>query len=116
MKWYFLLIGVFIAGCTTTDPKVYDNELVTIQSTPIIRVDPKYPNGDLSLNGHITANLIINESGEVSKVKIIESVPSGVFDKEAKRVLKYWRYRPASLNGKAVKTSHLVRLTWQSRS
>ncbi|PQJ55121.1 hypothetical protein BTO11_02495 [Psychrosphaera saromensis] len=79
-----------------------------------MRIEPRYPEGIKGINGYVKAECTINESGKVDKITVLESVPKGVFDKEALRALKRWIYKPAELNGKAVKTKHEVQLDWSA--
>jgi len=80
--------------------KVYNITEVTEPVKSLIRIEPRYPKFAIenNISGHITSELIINEIGEVVDVKIIESVPVGIFDAEGIRVLKKWKYKPAELN------------------
>jgi protein TonB len=103
-----------LAGCVSTDPTVYKAEQLTKDAKPIVRIVPKYPKGINGVDGYVKAKLIIDETGNVSKVELLESVPEGIFDSEALRVLRRWRYKAAELNGKPVKTSKEVQLDWNA--
>lgn len=77
---------------------------------PIIRVNPKYPMDALrnGLQGWVVLVFDINEIGEVTNVKVIDSEPKRVFDNAAKKALKKWKYKAKSVNGKEVKQRNLT--------
>ena len=63
---------------------------------PIEKVDPIYPREAIRAGiqkGHVLARLYIDEQGLVTEVKIIESDPPGVFNKEVTRALSRWKFR-----------------------
>jgi protein TonB len=58
---------------------------------------PTYPREAIKANvakGHVVARLDIDEKGLVTEVRIVESNPPRVFDKEVVRALKEWRFAP----------------------
>ena len=56
----------------------------------------------------------ISRIGAVEDVVVIDSSPRRVFDKEAKRALLKWKYRPKIIDGKAVKqTKQTTRLDFK---
>ncbi|RTE86595.1 MULTISPECIES: TonB family protein [Gammaproteobacteria] len=64
--------------------------------TPLVRVSPMYPaaaarNG---VEGHVRVRFTINQNGQTENLTVIESVPEGVFEREAMRALSKWRYMP----------------------
>lgn len=71
-------------------------------ATPIVRIEPKYPiqaSRD-GKEGYVKLSFTINEIGGVEDVKVIEAKPKRVFDKEAKRALRKWKYKPKVVDGK----------------
>jgi len=49
-----------------------------------------------------------NEIGGVEDVKVIEAQPKRIFDKEARRALRKWKYKPKVVDGKAMKQPGLT--------
>ena len=54
--------------------------------------------------GYVVINMLISQDGSVEKVKVLESVPMGVFDSVTVSWAKNLKFTPAYYNGKAVKT------------
>ncbi|ALO35524.1 energy transducer TonB [Colwellia sp. MT41] len=71
-------------------------------ATPIVRIEPKYPIQAArdGKEGYVILSFTINAIGGVEDVKILESKPKRVFDKEAKRALRKWKYKPKIVDGK----------------
>jgi TonB family protein len=63
----------------------------------ITRVSPKYPRSAnrKGIEGHVSVSFSINKSGSVGNIKVVESVPEGVFDKAATDAVKQWKFSPA---------------------
>jgi len=85
-------------------------------ATPIVRIEPKYPIQAArdGKEGWVTLSLTINEIGGVEDVDVIEAEPKRIFDKEAKRALRKWKYKPKVVDGKAMRQPGLtVRLDFK---
>jgi protein TonB len=70
-------------------------------SEPIVRIEPKYPKPatDDGIEGWVTVSFTINEVGGVEDVEVLDSHPSKVFDREAKRAVRKWKFRPVIVDG-----------------
>lgn len=75
------------------------------EATPIVRIEPKYPVQAArdGKEGWVRLSFTINEVGGVEDVDVIEADPRRVFDREAKRALRKWKYKPKIVDGKPVK-------------
>jgi protein TonB len=75
------------------------------EATPIVRIEPKYPIQAArdGKEGYVILSFTINEIGGVEDVKVIEAQPKRIFDKEAKRALRKWKYKPKVEDGKPQK-------------
>ena len=51
--------------------------------------------------GYVVFSFTINEIGGVEDIKVLEAKPKRVFNKEAKRALRKWKYKPKIVDGKA---------------
>ena len=74
---------------------------------------PDYPQDALShqISGSVLLAFTVDASGATRDIKVVESTPSGVFDRAAINAVHHWRYAPAIFNGApiAVPTRALVR-------
>jgi protein TonB len=85
-------------------------------ATPIVRIEPKYPIQAArdGKEGYVILSFSINKIGGVEDVNVIEAQPKRVFDKEAKRALRKWKYKPKVVEGKPlVQTGLTVQLDFK---
>lgn len=68
---------------------------------PIVRVEPRYPPAAArdGVEGWVRLRFTIDETGGVTDIEVIESEPRRVFDNEARRALRRWRYAPQVVDG-----------------
>ncbi|MCH1923445.1 TonB family protein [Shewanella sp. C32] len=74
-------------------------------ATPIVRIEPQYPIAAArdGKEGWVQLSFTINEIGGVDDVEVINAEPRRIFDREAIRALRKWKYKPKIVDGKAVK-------------
>lgn len=74
-------------------------------ATPIVRIEPRYPVQAArdGLQGWVKLRFSIMEDGSVDEVEVIEAEPRRVFDREAIRALRRWKYSPKVVDGKPQK-------------
>ncbi len=79
------------------------------EATPIVRIDPKYPPEAArdGKEGWVRLSFTINEVGGVEDIEVIDSEPRRIFDREARRALRKWKYKPKIVEGKAVKQTDM---------
>ncbi|GGW74090.1 energy transducer TonB [Alteromonas halophila] len=79
------------------------------EATPIVRIDPKYPPEAArdGKEGWVKLSFTINEVGGVEDIEVIDAEPKRVFDREARRALRKWKYKPKVVEGKAVKQTDM---------
>lgn len=77
------------------------------------RVEPSYPEAarKARMEGVVILEAIITASGSVQDVKVLKSV-NPLLDAAASRAVQQWRYRPATLNGRAVRVYLTVTVTF----
>ncbi|NCP64326.1 MAG: energy transducer TonB [Paraglaciecola sp.] len=79
-------------------------------ATPIVRIEPKYPVQAArdGKEGWVRLSFTINEVGGVEDVEVIDADPKRVFDREARRALEKWKYKPKIEDGKPIKQFNLT--------
>ncbi len=77
------------------------------------RAEPTYPEAarKARMEGVVILEAIITASGSVEEVKVLKSV-NPLLDASAVRAVQQWRYKPATLNGRAVRVYLTVTVTF----
>lgn len=57
----------------------------------------------MNIEGRVILNLLIDKSGAVEKIKIVEAQPANVFEKAAVDSVRRWRFEPATYKNRPVK-------------
>ncbi len=55
------------------------------------------------VEGYVVLSLLISAAGEIEKVEVLESNPSGLFEESAVKGVKDWRFEPAQYQGRNVR-------------
>lgn len=55
------------------------------------------------IEGYVVLSVLINATGEVEDVKVLESQPGGIFEQVAVRGVQDWKFQPAQYQGKQVR-------------
>lgn len=78
------------------------------------RVDPAYPEIERKARreGDVVLEAIIASGGEIEEVRIVKSA-GPLFDASATAAVSSWRYRPATLNGRAVRVLLTVTISFR---
>lgn len=79
------------------------------QVMPLYRIEPRYPNRALKQKqeGFVLLSFSINKLGAPVDIKIVDSQPKRIFDREAVRALKHWKYQPYIVDGQPTLKSGL---------
>ncbi len=72
--------------------------------SPIMRIEPLYPTqaAEQGISGSVVLKYDINQAGNTENVSVVNAKPAGVFNREAKKALKQWQYKPSSSGFKDV--------------
>jgi len=71
---------------------------------PIVRIEPVYPRRalDRGIEGWVDVEFTVTEAGSISEPKILDSHPSGIFNRAALRAIERWKYAPKVVDGRPV--------------
>ncbi|MEZ9319550.1 energy transducer TonB [Vibrio sp. 10N.286.51.E5] len=74
------------------------------QAMPLYRVEPSYPAKALKrgAEGHVIMSFTIDETGRPIDIQVTDANPRRMFEREAMRALKKWKYQPKVVDGKAI--------------
>ncbi len=79
---------------------------------PIVQFPPQYPPAARMkrLKGFVEIEFTVTREGRVKNAKVIDSRPSGVFDRAALRAIRFWRFKPELKDGDPVAVRALQRI------
>jgi len=95
--------------------KTMDRDSVDIPPKVLKRSPIVYPElaRRQGISGYVTMNVLINESGNVENVEVIDSKPEEIFDLKAENTIRRWKFEPASYNGKKVKVWAMQKIVFK---
>ncbi|ATD04145.1 protein TonB [Pseudoalteromonas tetraodonis GFC] len=88
----------------------------TGDASPIVRINPKYPTSAArdGIEGWVQLSFNISPTGEVIDATVVNAEPKRIFDREALRAIKRWKYRPKIIEGVAqLQTGQTVQLDFK---
>ena len=74
-------------------------------AAPLVRVEPRYPIDAArdGITGWVRLGFTIDETGSVTDITVLAAEPGAIFNREAIRALRRWKYQPQIVNGTAIK-------------
>jgi len=71
---------------------------------PIVRVNPQYPlrASERGIEGWVEVEFTISKTGTVKNPRVLNSYPSSIFDREALKAIRKWKYNPKIEDGQPV--------------
>ncbi len=84
---------------------VMTDDTVDQPPRPIVQTPMVYPPRAKAggVTGYVLLSVLISPTGNVERIKVLESEPAGVFDEVAMAGLRTWRFEPASYKGENVR-------------
>lgn len=92
------------------DDSTVDTRPKVIRRSPIVYPELARKRG---ISGYVTMNVLIDESGNVEDVSILDSKPKDIFDLQADTTVRRWKFEPATYNGKAVKVWAMQKISFK---
>ena len=77
------------------------NPLAEGDVLPIVRIDPQWPREALveGIEGYVVVEVTICADGSVKDVRVIQSEPRRMFDRNVIRAVLKWKFKPRIING-----------------
>ena len=96
------------------DPVHYAAKELDVYPQPLIHIEPVYPQAALAgeIGGSVTLLILIDESGRVTDVSVVDASPEDVFEESARRAVAGGAYSPAQKDGRAVRSRILVKFDY----
>lgn len=84
---------------------VMTDDTVDVPPRPLLQTPMRYPPRAKAsgITGYVLLSVLIGPTGQVEKVKVLESQPAGVFDDTAVAGVQGWKFEPASYKGENVR-------------
>jgi TonB family protein len=100
------LLALLTAVAVAQEAQQTDSETF-VPLTPINRTNPTYParSAQSGNEGWVMLSFIVSETGEVEEPMIEDSSGVEAFEQAALGAVRYWRYRPATVDGEPVAQS-----------
>lgn len=97
------------------DPTYYSAKQLDVHPQAAQPVRPEYPDGaaDAGTEGHVTLKLLIDDSGKVREVSVVDAQPPGAFEESALAAFRGARFLPGQRNGRPVKSQILIKVTYE---
>ncbi len=102
-------MGDLQSGASSLLGQTVDNQVMTaesVDSKPVARrqVQPEFPEGARrrGVEGFVKLSILIDTGGTVSRAKVLEADPRGLFEEPALAAVKQWEFDPPTYNGKSV--------------
>jgi protein TonB len=125
MKNILLIALVFLlASCASNGQKrFYGTKLANTgfcQASKIVKDNdeaipckiqpPQYPRkaAMTGVQGHVKFSITVTEAGKPENIKIVESVPEGVFDKNGMEAISNWVFKAKNVNGSPVRQEDMI--------
>jgi len=92
------------------DKSTVDTPPRVLKRSPIVYPELARKQG---VSGYVTMNVLIDESGNVENVEVVEAKPKDMFELKAESTIRQWRFEPATYNGKKVKVWALQKIVFK---
>jgi periplasmic protein TonB len=98
------------------DPTYYAARQLDVYPALVSALDIRQPDSATSadVKGYVLLLVLIDATGVVDEVSIVEAQPAGQFDDGARHALRSARFRPAMRQGRSVKSRVLIHVNYGS--
>jgi protein TonB len=98
------------------DPTYYAVRFLDEYPRPLGPVEPRYPERASrdDIGGKVTLLLLIDETGTLNEISVVEATPAEIFDEAALTAFRDMRFSPARKGGRAVRSRVLITVGFES--
>ena len=105
--------ALFLVSSALAGQESAKKELPGLEPAEVVEVaDTYYPPRSVAF-GTVVLQVTVGESGEIEDVKVVRHIPS--LTEEAVRSVRKWKFKPATLDGKPVRSVIPVAFTFTRR-
>ncbi len=96
------------------DPAYYPASQLDVYPRPLTPIQLPYPQTAAAgrVDGRLSLQLLIDESGVVTEVSVVAAEPAGYFEETTRSVLRGARFSPGMQQGRAVKSRVLLQVKY----
>lgn len=98
-----------------SDSVVMTDDAVDNAPRPVTQTPMQYPARAKvkGITGYVVLTLLISPTGDVERVKLLESSPAGLFDDVAVAGVRTWKFEPATYQGESVRVWAKQRVSFE---
>lgn len=98
-----LALDTDISGVAISAP-VLGAFIANQQALPLYRIEPNYPMKALKrqIEGYVIMKFTIGPTGKPIDIEVVEAEPKRLFEREARKALRKWKYQPKIMDGRAI--------------
>ena len=88
------------------DSLIFREDAVDRPSRLVSRKMPRYPRlaRQQRIEGFVAFKIVVGPDGTVESTQLLDSQPAGIFEASAEKVINHFRYSPAKVDGRAVRS------------
>jgi protein TonB len=106
-----IVFSLATLSCSSINSKYAQEQVEVLEGAiPDKIVNPRYPRQAAldGVEGYVKFRFDIAANGSIKNLKMLDSVPSGVFDAVATYSIRQWRFKTAQKNGVPVEQKDMV--------
>jgi TonB family protein len=107
-------VGGSFSGLEAPDLTYYGTRQLDVYPTLAAALDLRYGDSAAAagITGHALILVLIDATGSVDDVKVVEAEPAGYFESDVREAFMTARFTPGTRNGRSVRSRVLVRVSY----
>lgn len=96
---------------------IFKEDAVDNRAKLLSRARPRYPRlaKRQGLGGEVTFRIIVGQDGSVQDVELLDAQPPGIFEASAEAAIRQYKYSPARVDGKPVRSFYRQKIIFRVR-